>query len=175
MGNRVLLQEPNHRAAGSATHTLYDLNRLVQIDYPSKEDVFFEYGGANSSDGGAGRIIKVQDETGTVETSYGALGEVREVIRTLERHAAGQSPTVYVESSTHDSMGNLLELVYPDGERVRYEYDGGGNLYAVSGHGVGWTQAPSASSTTTSSGTERTPSPATASSQRGPSSQRCCG
>ena len=140
MGNRVLLQEPNHRAAGSATHTLYDLNRLVQIDYPSKEDVFFEYGGANFSDGGAGRIIKVQDETGTVETSYGALGEVREVIRTLERHAAGQSPTVYVESSTHDSMGNLLELVYPDGERVRYEYDGGGNLYAVSGYGAGWTQ-----------------------------------
>src|SRR5690606_5369400 len=121
------LREPNHRAANTEVNYIYDRNRLARIDYPSKQDVVFSYGAPGAANGRAGRLAMVEDETGSVEYFYGAFGEARKLVHRLNRHTAAQSPAIFIEEQTFDSMGRLLEKVYPDGERLAHFYDAGGN------------------------------------------------
>lgn len=140
MGNRVELIEPNHRAVGSSVKFVYTRDRLEKIDYPSKRDVSFEYGGPGAPYGRAGRIVKVDDESGTVEHFYGALGETRRTVRTVRPDAQGSQDVVFDLKLTSDSLGRQLSVVYPDGVVVKNSYDAGGMLSRVEGSGTGWSR-----------------------------------
>ena len=113
----------------------YDgLNRLVRIDYPDTEDTIYTYGGANDSNGAAGKILRVEDASGTIEYEYGKLGEVTKETRTLATHLNGYSPTeTAVMEYRSDYLGRMQHIVYPDGEKITYGYDAGGQVTSVTG------------------------------------------
>ena len=113
----------------------YDgLNRLVKIDYPDTEDTVYTYGGANDSHGAAGKILFVTDASGSLKYEYGKLGEVTKETRTLRTHLNGYYPTeTAVMEYRSDYLGRMQHIVYPDGEKVTYGYDKGGQVVSVKG------------------------------------------
>jgi RHS repeat-associated protein len=137
MGNQIALIEPNHRLLNTQVRYTYDRNRLASIDYPSKPDVTYEYGATGAANGRAGRLVRVTDETGSVEYWYGALGEARRVLRTFAP-AGSTQPLQFDQRFTYDSLGRQLQLRYPDGELVTNVYDASGGLAEVKGAGDGW-------------------------------------
>ena len=117
----------------------YDgLNRLVKIDYPDTEDTVYTYGGANSTHGAANRILSVTDASGTLEYEYGKLGEITKETRTLATHLNGNNPTeTAVMEYRSDYLGRMQWIAYPDGEKVTYGYDNGGQVISVTGSNYG--------------------------------------
>ena len=117
----------------------YDgLNRLVKIDYPDTKDTVYTYGGANAPGQAAGKILKVQDASGTLEYEYGSLGEVTKETRTLRTHLNGYFPTeTAVMEYRSDYLGRMQWITYPDGEKVTYGYDKGGQVTSVTGENFG--------------------------------------
>ena len=113
----------------------YDgLNRLVKIDYPDTEDTVYTYGGANSTHGAANRILSVTDASGTIEYEYGKLGEVTKETRTLSTHLNGNNPSeTAVMEYRSDYLGRMQWIIYPDGEKITYGYDRGGQVVSVTG------------------------------------------
>ena len=113
----------------------YDgLNRLVRIDYPDTEDTVYTYGGANDTHGAAGKILSVTDASGTIEYEYGKLGETTKETRTLSTHLNGNNPTeTVVMEYRSDYLGRMQWIVYPDGEKIAYGYDRGGQVVSVTG------------------------------------------
>ena len=69
--------------------------------------------------------------------SYGKLGEVTENIRTFALPFEDQ-PYTFAMKYEYDSWNRIQVMTYPDGEVVRYGYNFGGMLEAVTGnkHGV---------------------------------------
>jgi RHS repeat-associated protein len=140
MGNLVARQDPNHREIGGEVRFVHNRDRLERIEYPgSKPDVRFEYGPPGAGNNRAGRIFRITDETGIVERSFGALGEVRREVRSITQVPPGREPVVLTTQTKFDSLGRLLELTYPDGEKLAHTYDAGGNLASVTGQGEGFT------------------------------------
>ena len=117
----------------------YDgLNRLTRIDYPDTEDTVYTYGGANSTHGAANRILRIEDASGTTEYEYGRLGEVTRETRTLATHLNRNSPTeTAVMQYRSDYLGRMQHIIYPDGEKVTYGYDRGGQVVSVTGENYG--------------------------------------
>ncbi|MCR5080656.1 MAG: hypothetical protein K6B17_04870 [Treponema sp.] len=118
----------------------YDgLNRLVRIDYPDTEDTLYTYG--SSSDKAvkaAEKILKVQDASGTIEYEYGSLGEVTKEARTLSTHLnADNSTETAVMEYRSDYLGRMQWIIYPDGEKITYGYDDGGQVISVTGEHYG--------------------------------------
>ena len=117
----------------------YDgLNRLIRIDYPDTKDTLYTYGGPNDSHGAAGKILKSEDASGTIEYEYGKLGETTKETRTLSTHLNGNNPTeTAVMEYRSDYLGRMQWIVYPDGEKVTYGYDNGGQVISVTGTNYG--------------------------------------
>lgn len=127
---------PNLRATGRSIEYRYDFNRLAEIRHPghAEIDVHYAYGAPGAGDNGAGRIIKVDDQSGSLAYRYGKLGEVVGSTRTVAvAHGWGGLPPVYTTGYVYDSQGRLAQLTYPDGEVVTYTYDRGGALRQVTG------------------------------------------
>src|SRR5574340_319760 len=135
----------NLAAAKKAITYDYDYNRLAAIHYPinAANDVTYQYGAASLKGNGSnqvGRLVKVNDASGSQELHYGKLGETVREIRTIASHTQGQSrnsPEVYTTQYRYDSFGRLLELVLPDTETVTYVYDAGGSLTCFAGEKSG--------------------------------------
>ncbi|UKI54658.1 MAG: hypothetical protein L6V90_08225 [Treponema succinifaciens] len=119
----------------------YDgLNRLVKIDYPETEDTVYTYGGANGTHGASNRILRIDDASGTLEYEYGRLGEVTKETRTLSTHLNRNSPIeTAVMQYRSDYLGRMQHIIYPDGEKVAYGYDRGGQVVSVTGENYGHT------------------------------------
>ena len=117
----------------------YDgLNRLVRIDYPDTGDTLYTYGGADGTHGAANRILRIKDASGSLEYEYGKLGEITKETRTLATHLNGSSPTeTAVMEYRSDYLGRMQHIVYPDGEKVSYGYDRGGQVISVTGSNYG--------------------------------------
>ena len=117
----------------------YDgLNRLVRIDYPDTEDTVYTYGGASNTHGAAGKIRSITDASGTLEYEYGKLGEVTKETRTLATHLNRNNPTeTAVMEYRSDYLGRMQWIVYPDGEKITYGYDRGGQVVSVTGEHLG--------------------------------------
>ena len=73
-----------------------------------------------------------EDGTGAIEYFYGKMGEVTKTRRTLI--VPNQAIATYVTQWTYDSHNRLLEMIYPDEEKVTYTYDLGGQLTNVHGY-----------------------------------------
>ena len=136
-----VVRENNSVLRESNKQILYEydgLNRLVRINYPDTEDTVYTYGGANSTHGAANRILSVTDASGTIEYEYGKLGEVIKETRTLATHLNGSNPTeTAVMEYQSDYLGRMQHIVYPDGEKVSYGYDRGGQVISVTGYNYG--------------------------------------
>ena len=118
----------------------YDgLNRLVRIDYPDTEDTLYTYGSSSDKAVKAvGKILKVQDASGTIEYEYGSLGEVTKEARTLSTHLnADNSTETAVMEYRSDYLGRMQWIIYPDGEKITYGYDDGGQVISVTGEHYG--------------------------------------
>ena len=134
--NNSVLRENNRQIVYE-----YDgLNRLVRIDYPDTEDTVFTYGGADDTRGASNRILSVTDASGTIKYEYGRLGEVTRETRTLATHLNRNSKTeTAVMQYRSDYLGRMQRIIYPDGEKVTYGYDRGGQVVSVTGESCGHT------------------------------------
>ena len=66
------------------------------------------------------------------------LGEVTKETRTLSTHLNGNNPTeTAVMEYRSDYLGRMQHIVYPDGEKVTYGYDRGGQVISVTGENFG--------------------------------------
>ena len=84
--------------------------------------------------GAAGKILSVTDASGTLEYEYGNLGETTKETRTLSTHLNGNNPTeTAVMEYQSDYLGRMQHIVYPDGEKITYGYDRGGQVVSVTG------------------------------------------
>ena len=73
-----------------------------------------------------------EDGTGAIEYFYGKMGEVTKTRRTLI--VPNQAIATYVTQWTYDSHNRLLEMIYPDEDKITYSYNLGGQLEKVHGY-----------------------------------------
>ncbi|WP_407427401.1 toxin TcdB middle/N-terminal domain-containing protein [Treponema sp.] len=137
-----LIRETNSvlRETGKQICYEYDgLNRLLKVDYPDTADTEYIYG--TNSDKiihAAGKVLSVTDSGGTVSYEYGSLGEVTKETRTLATHLnAGNGNQTAVMEYKSDYLGRMQYIVYPDGEKIVYGYDEGGQVVSVVGEHFG--------------------------------------
>ncbi|WP_449480079.1 SpvB/TcaC N-terminal domain-containing protein [Streptomyces avidinii] len=140
-GNITAKTTANLRAAGKSVAYDYDYSRLKAIRYPTfpGNDVSYAYGAPGAPDNAASRVTEVRDAVGTVARAYGALGEVTKETRTIT--AVGGAPRTYTTSWRYDAFNRVLQLTYPDGEVLAYDYDSGGQVTRATGvkNGTGYT------------------------------------
>ncbi|WP_291151923.1 RHS repeat-associated core domain-containing protein [Flavobacterium sp. UBA7680] len=112
----------------------YDFNRLEKIFYPNTplgdniSNVSYKYGGVGNE---TGRLVYQEDATGIQEFEYGNMGEVIHNRRVV---VGPNIPTlVYNTYFNYDSWNRLQDMKYPDGEKIAYNYDLGGNLFRMTG------------------------------------------
>ncbi|MFF0206179.1 SpvB/TcaC N-terminal domain-containing protein [Streptomyces sp. NPDC005017] len=132
-GNVTSKVTANLRAADKTVEYDYDYSRLKAIRYPTfpQNNISYEYGAPGAAANSASRITAVHDAAGTAKRAYGALGEVTEETRTIT--AAGGSPRAYTTQWRFDSFNRVLQLTYPDGEILTYDYDSGGQVHRATG------------------------------------------
>ncbi|GHT80194.1 hypothetical protein FACS1894130_11000 [Spirochaetia bacterium] len=127
------------RGKGQQIRYEYDgFGRNVRIVYPEMQDVVYEYGAPNdTAKNQAGKVKRIEDESGTLEYEYGELGESIKETRALNQRSPGFDNTRRaVMKYRSDYLGRMQEITYPDGEVVTYGYDYGGNVVRVNGrHG----------------------------------------
>ncbi len=128
----------NLRAQGKAIQHEYDYKRLTRITYPNfpGNNVSYTYGGPNAAFNQAGRVVKVEDQSGQEERFYGPLGEVVKSIKTIASDT-GKQPEVYTTEYEYDTWNRLQKLIYPDAEVLTNQYDAGGLLQSVAGDKAG--------------------------------------
>ena len=104
------------------------------INYPDhpENNVKYYYGGRNASQNRIGRLMLREDGTGVIEYFYGKMGEVTKTRRTMI--VPNQAIATYVTQWTYDSHNRLLEMIYPDEEKITYSYNLGGQLTHVRGY-----------------------------------------
>ena len=133
LGNVLTKQTANLAKEGKFITYDYDYQRLTGINYPDHpgNNVKYYYGGRNASQNRIGRLMLREDGTGAIEYFYGKMGEVTKTRRTLI--VPNQAIATYVTQWTYDSHNRLLEMIYPDEEKVTYSYNLGGLLEKVRG------------------------------------------
>ena len=134
LGNVLTKQTANLRKEGKAISYEYDYGRLTAINYPDhpENNVKYHYGGIHSSYNRIGRLMLREDGSGAVEYYYGKMGEVLKTVRTLI--VPNQAVATYVTQWKYDSHNRLLEMIYPDEEKVTYGYNLGGQVDHVRGY-----------------------------------------
>lgn len=133
LGNVLTKQTANLAKEGKFITYDYDYQRLTGINYPDhpENNVKYYYGGRNASQNRIGRLMLREDGTGAIEFFYGKMGEVTKTRRTMI--VPNQAIATYVTQWTYDSHNRLLEMIYPDEEKVTYSYNLGGLLEKVRG------------------------------------------
>ena len=111
---------------------VYSYNRMTHKNYSviTENSVTYTYGTTGT---GRGRIVGIEDGTGTRTLTYDALGNVVSETRVV---AIPDIAEVYSFTTdyTYDSWGRMLNMTYPDNEIVTYGYLFGGDLFSMSGH-----------------------------------------
>ena len=118
LGNVLTKQTANLKQEGKTINYEYDYGRLTAINYPDhpENNVKYHYGGINSSYNRIGRLMFREDGSGAIEYYYGKMGEVLKTVRTLI--VPNQAVATYVTQWKYDSHNRLLEMIYPDEEKV---------------------------------------------------------
>ena len=113
----------------------YTYDRLDRIEYPNhpEENVRYEYGNVGDADAvnsnALGRLFKQYDATGVQTYSYDNTGNLQSNLRSVA--VAGRNSYWFYTQWNYDSFGRIRTIVYPDGERVNYGYNEGGDLERV--------------------------------------------
>ncbi|MDR2235913.1 MAG: hypothetical protein LBE92_07295 [Chryseobacterium sp.] len=115
----------------TVTYT-YDYSRLNAVMYPKypENNVKYYYGQAMDAsamdNNSVGRLWYQADATGTQYMKYGRLGEL-----TLQRRSVavpGAGVYWFGTEWEYDTWNRVKTITYPDGEKVIYKYNLGGNL-----------------------------------------------
>ena len=132
-GNLTARQTANLKEENTRITYEYDYNRLKKINYPQhpENNVTYTYGGKNASFNRIGRLALLEDATGAQEFFYGRLGEVTKIRRTVV--IPNQAIATYETQWKYDSWNRLVEMIYPDEEKITYSYNTGGQLKSVTG------------------------------------------
>ncbi|MFH8477069.1 SpvB/TcaC N-terminal domain-containing protein [Streptomyces sp. NPDC018000] len=132
-GNVTSKITANLRATDKAVEYDYEYSRLKAIRYPTfpENNVSYEYGAPGAPDNAASRVTEVHDAAGTVKRTYGALGEVIKETRTIT--AVRDAPRTYTTAWRYDAFNRVLQMTYPDGEVLTYDYDSGGQVSRATG------------------------------------------
>ena len=77
-------------------------------------------------------MIIIEDGSGAIEYYYGKMGKVAKTRRTLI--VPNQTVATYVTQWKYDSHNRLLEMIYPDEEKVTYGYNLGRQVDHVRGY-----------------------------------------
>mgnify|MGYP000572757386 CR=1 FL=1 len=106
----------------------------MAINYPDhpENNVKYYYGGRNASQNRIGRLMLREDGTGAIEYFYGKMGEVTKTRRKMI--VPNQAIATYVTQWTYDSHNRLMEMIYPDEEKITYSYNLGGQVAHVRGY-----------------------------------------
>jgi YD repeat-containing protein len=131
--------DANLRAAGEAINYHYDsLGRLERIDYPRIDDTHSTYGGPEAPHNRAGRIARIEDDSGSTENFYGKLGETKRTIKTVRRLDPNGGTKSADFSYRYDYQGRMREITYPDEETITYHYNRGGQVEKITSelHGL---------------------------------------
>jgi RHS repeat-associated protein len=133
LGNLTERQTANLEAKSKKITYEYEFNRLTDIKYPEhpENNVRYVFGSKNESQNRKGRLILMEDATGAQEFSYGVMGEIESIRRTVI--VPNSAIATYVTSWKYDSWNRLQEMIYPDQEKINYTYNSGGLLQAVAG------------------------------------------
>lgn len=133
LGNLLERQTANLEAKSKKITYEYDFNRLTNIHYPEhpENDVRYVFGSKNESQNRKGRLVLMEDATGAQEFSYGVMGEIESIRRTVI--VPNSAVATYVTSWKYDSWNRLQEMIYSDQEKISYTYNSGGLLQAVAG------------------------------------------
>ncbi|MGY6652951.1 SpvB/TcaC N-terminal domain-containing protein [Amycolatopsis sp. TRM77291] len=120
-------------AGGKQIEYDYDHSRITAVRYPTfpANNVTYTYGASGAPDNGAGRITEIRDAAGTLTRGYGPLGETTRETRTIK--IAGQADRGYTTGWRFDAFNRVLQMTYPDGELLRYDYDTGGQVTRATG------------------------------------------
>ena len=132
-GNVLEKQTANLALKSSSIKYDYEYNRLKKITYPEhpENNVSYSYGGKNADHNRVGRLSLIEDGSGATEFYYGKMGEVIKQRRTLV--IPNVAVATYTTQWKYDSHNRLLEMIYPDEEKVMYNYNLGGLLCSVVG------------------------------------------
>ncbi len=122
---------------GRRINFVYDsLNRLTEKNYEDKNGApvvtKFHYGKPDSGNS-SGRLVRTEDETGTVEVEYGSLGEIKKEVRVMKQHDVNGKDIEAVMEYAANYLGQMEKMKYPDGEEITYVYDDAGQICSVLG------------------------------------------
>jgi RHS repeat-associated protein len=125
--------------SGSGIKYTYDRERLVKTTYPinPQNNVTLTYGAPGETFFRAGRVSTQQDGSGTQQFFYNPLGAVVKDIRVI--NVPDTVPLTYTTEWTYDTWNRLTAMVYPDGEKLTYNYNVGGSLLNMTGVNNGTT------------------------------------
>ncbi|MHA4844562.1 SpvB/TcaC N-terminal domain-containing protein [Flavitalea antarctica] len=132
-GNLIEKTTANLQKGGTGIKYTYDYETLVKITYPEnpQNNVTLTWGAAGETFFRAGRVSKQQDGSGTQEFFYNPLGDIVKNIRVI--NVPGVVPLTYTTEWTYDTWNRLTAIVYPDEEKLTYNYNLGGSLLNLTG------------------------------------------
>lgn len=108
-----------------------DTNDRYEGDRCGDSELAAERYAYDTSPFGIGRLARVDDATGaTLFEGYDARGNATVVTREIVIDGIREQATT---AYAYDRAGHLESVVYPDGERVSYDYDEAGNVRALHG------------------------------------------
>ena len=122
-------------ALGDSIQYRYHYNQLTDVEFPRfpANNVHYQYGTASDANINAvGKVVLQEDASGWQTFKYGKLGEVTENIRTFALPYESQTNTFRMQYE-YDSWNRIQNIIYPDGEWVRYGYNQGGVLNRITG------------------------------------------
>ena len=122
-------------ANGQAIKYKYNYGRLEAIEYPNntENNVNYFYGeptmASALNDNAIGRLWYMTDATGTQYFEYGRLGEVVKNRRSVA--VPGDRVYWFQTEWEYDTWNRVSRIKYPDEEIVKYHYNRGGELHAM--------------------------------------------
>ncbi|MCC7356744.1 MAG: VCBS repeat-containing protein [Candidatus Doudnabacteria bacterium] len=119
-GNITSVVDPNNQ---TINYTYDDLGRLLTEDFTGQSETELTYTYDSGTDG-MGRLSSVVSPGANTSYLYNAHGGVKQEIKTI-------NSTSYQTDYTYDRQGNQLEITNPDGSKVKYTYNFGGQLETV--------------------------------------------
>jgi RHS repeat-associated protein len=101
----------------------YNAHRLDSVCYEDALTTIYHYDQY-------GRVDSLYDESGVVCYQYGKMGEITKETRIYALPFLSQ-PISLTTQFRYDSWGRVDSIFYPDGERLKYQYDLGGQLQSI--------------------------------------------
>ncbi len=148
-GKLISKVTPKLLGAGTQISYGYELGHVVSIDYPAgTPDVAYTYGAPGAPNNGAGRVIREEDGSRIVTNEYAPSGALISQMAEMKTHGwynvtdGDYSKFQWTTEWDYDGLGRLKSMVYPDGERLTYDYDAGGLLRTIDGEEDGFITVP---------------------------------